>query len=83
MWKQILIEMVIIARYFTNSISKSMVAGLIGQVVVIYRLNKEKMHTHTHTHARARAHTHTHAPSVESACLLSCLSTPTQCATLD
>ena len=35
--------MVVIARFFINSVSKTMVAGHIGQVVAIYRLNKEKL----------------------------------------
>ena len=35
MWKQILIEMVVTARYFINSVSITMVAGHIGQVAVI------------------------------------------------
>ena len=34
--------MVVVARFFINSVSKTMVIGYIGQVVTIYRLNKEK-----------------------------------------
>ena len=35
--------MVVVARFIINSVSKTTVAGHIGQVVVIYRLNKEKI----------------------------------------
>ncbi len=36
-------KMFVIARYSIDFVSKTMVAGHIGQVAIIYRLNKEKI----------------------------------------